>query len=88
MANVTSLYSSSPGVSKTTFFVAVGPISPTKPVNAIQAAIAAAPAKGLSAHFLDMRNGTLDGCGSHPGPFGHWQMAFQAMGQIKSVLGW
>lgn len=42
---------------------------------AITATLHQAAAAGLSASLLDMRNNTLDGCGGHPGPIGHWEMA-------------
>ena len=67
MRNVTRYYSASPGpAAATRFMLAVGPMSPTRPLAAIAAAIAAASAEGIAASLLDMRNVTLDGCGSHP----------------------
>jgi hypothetical protein len=35
--------------------------------------------QGLTASFLDMTNATADGCGAHPGPAGHWEMALQVV---------
>jgi hypothetical protein len=67
MRNITRYYSASPGpAAATRFMLAVGPMSPTRPLAAIAAAIAAANAEGIAASLLDMRNVTLDGCGSHP----------------------
>ena len=86
--NITKWYAASPGPAVTKFLLAVGPMSPTRPVSAVQAAIAQANAAGLSASYLDMTNATLDGCGGHPGPIGQWQMALHAAPQIKSALGW
>jgi len=93
MHNVTRYYAASlppPGGSGQPihFLCTVGPMAPTKPLAAVQAAIDQARAAGLSASLLDMRNGTLDGCGSHPGPIGHWQMAVEAAPQIEAALGW
>ena len=89
LMNITSYYAASAtGASKTHFFCAIGAMSPTRPLHALLATIAQAQAAGLSASLLDMRNGTLDGCGSHPGPEGHWQMALEAAPQIKTVMGW
>ena len=63
-------------------------MSPTRPLAAVKAAIAQANADGLRASFLDMTNATADGCGGHPGPIGHWQMALQAAPQIKAAMAW
>ena len=87
--NITDYYARSSGsAATTTFFCAIGPMSPTRPLNATLAAIAGARADGLDAHLLDMRNATLDGCGSHPGAVGHKAMALQAQPQIASVMNW
>jgi hypothetical protein len=59
-----------------------------KPLPALQSAIAAAAAQGISASLLNMSQATLDGCGSHPGPIGHWEMALAAKAQISEALGW
>ena len=92
IANVTQAYTASPpspsGAAATHFFLVIGPMSPTKPLAALQAAIAQANAAGISASLLDMRNATLDGCGGHPGPVGHWQMALMAKPQIEAAMGW
>ena len=63
-------------------------MSPTRPVAALEAAIAQGTAAGLKVGMLDMRNATLDGCGNHPGPAGHWEMALHAAPQIKAAMGW
>ena len=89
--NVTSYYAASPpppSGAPIHFFAAVGLMSPTRPLAAVNAAIAQASAEGLRASFLDMRNATADGCGGHPGPIGHWQMALQAAPQIKAAMAW
>ena len=89
--NVTRYYAASPPPASGKplhFFCTVGMMSQTKPLAAVQATIAAANAAGLSASFLDMRNGVADGCGGHPGPEGHWLMALQAAPQIKAAMGW
>lgn len=89
MQNITNYYSTSPGAAEQIqFFLAIGPMSPTKPLNATLTAIQEATANGYKATLLDMTNATLDGCGGHPGPIGHWQMALKAAPQIKSVMGW
>lgn len=89
LLNITSYYApSKAGASKTHFFCAIGAMSPTRPLNALLATIAQAQAAGISASLLDMRNVTLDGCGGHPGPEGHWQMALAAAPQIKATMGW
>ena len=92
MVNISALYAASPGpAAKTTFFLAVGPMSPVLPYEPIVAAIDAALALGVHASLLDLRGNAsmpLDGCGGHPGPFGHWTMARLAVAQIKAVMGW
>ena len=89
---VTAQYANSPpspsGRADIVFIPALGPISPIKPVAAINAAIAEANGAGMTAALLDMRNATLDGCGGHPGPYGHMQMAEQAAPQLQAILGW
>ena len=89
--NVTAYYAASPpppSGAPIHFFAAVGLMSPTRPLAAVKAAIAQANADGLRASFLDMTNATADGCGGHPGPIGHWQMALQAAPQIKAAMAW
>lgn len=89
--NITAYYAASPapaGAAPTQFFMVIGPMSPTAPLAPLQAAIAQANGAGLKASLLDMRNATLDGCGGHPGPIGHWQMALMAKPQIEAVMGW
>ena len=88
MHNITASYAAAPPGPAAHFFLAVGPMSPTRPLAAVQAAITQANAEGLTASFLDMTNATLDGCGGHPGPAGQWQMAQHAAPQIKAALGW
>ena len=88
MRNITRYYSASPGPAASRFALVIGPMSPERPLAAISAAIAAAAADGIAASLLDMRNATLDGCGGHPGPAGHWQMALEAAPQIKALMGW
>lgn len=89
MQNISALYAHSPGPAlPTRFFCAVGLMSPTKPLNAVLNAIATANAAGLTATFLDLRNGTTDGCGGHPGPIGHFQLASEAAPQIQAAMGW
>jgi len=91
-ANVTRFYAASPpspsGRADTVFMPVVGAMSPTKPLAALTAAVAAINAAGGTAALLDLRNATLDGCGGHPGPFGHWQMAAEAAPQIAAAMGW
>ena len=90
--NITALYAGSPpspsGRTSTAFMAALAPISPVRPVAAVQAAVAQAQGEGMTAAVLDMRNATLDGCGGHPGPYGHMEMAEQAFPQIKALMGW
>jgi lysophospholipase L1-like esterase len=89
--NITTYYKNSvpPASGKPTqFLLAIGPMSPTKPLNAILDAISQATSQGYAVGLLNMTTGTLDGCGNHPGPFGHWEMALQAKDQIQSVMGW
>ena len=63
MQNITASYANSPGPqAATTFLLAIGPMSPTRPLAALQAAVAQAKAAGLSAAMIDMTNSTLDGC--------------------------
>ena len=88
MKNITRAYAASPGPSHTHFLLGIGPMSPTAPLAALQAAVAAGTAEGLAVSMLDMRNATLDGCGNHPGPAGQWEMALQAAPQIKKAMGW
>jgi len=89
--NVTRYYAASPPPASGKpihFFCTVGLMAPTRPLAAVLSTIAAANAAGLSASLLDMRNGTADGCGGHPGPIGHWEMALQAAPQIEQAMGW
>jgi hypothetical protein len=91
MQNITQHYAASPPPASGRpmhFFCTVGLMAPTRPLAAVQAAIAQATAAGLSASFLNMTNATADGCGGHPGPIGHWQMALQAAPQIRQAMGW
>ncbi len=89
MRNITAFSTDSPGVAATHFFLALGPMSPSKPLAAIQSALAAAAAEGIQASLLNMTSAiVLDGCGGHPGPMGHWQMALEAAPQIRAALGW
>jgi hypothetical protein len=92
--NITKDYADSiNGPARTVFFAAIGPMSPTAPLPAVLDAIARAASMNISASLLDMRGNvtvpvSLDGCGGHPGPFGHWTMATLAAPQIKAVMGW
>jgi len=91
--NITADYAASPGPARTTFFAAVGPMSPTAPRAGALDAVARANAAGMAAFFIDMAgNATvpvaLDGCGGHPGPFGHWTMATLAVPQVRAAMGW
>lgn len=89
LQNVTALYAASAsGPPKSVFFLAVGPLQPTKPLNATLNAVATARAAGIEAHLLDMRDAAIDGCWGHPGALGHKQMAAQALPQIEAVMGW
>ena len=88
VANTTRYYASSPGPPTTRFFLAVGPMSPEKPVAAVQAALAQLAGVGVAASLLNMTAATLDGCGGHPGPMGHFEMAVVAKGQIAEAMGW
>ena len=86
---VISDYARSPGpAAATTAFIALGPMSPTRPLAACAAAVAQLRAAGTPAFLLNMTGGTLDGCGGHPGALGHRQMALQAAPQIQAAMGW
>lgn len=70
------------------FFLGAGPMS-TYYTNATQGAVVRARAeRGLHAVFLDLGGATLDGCGGHPGAYGHWDMFSKAQPQIAAVMGW
>lgn len=92
--NITKDYADSiSGPARTTFFAAIGPMSPTAPLPAVHDAIARAASMNITAALLDMSGNVTvpvarDGCGGHPGPFGHWTMATLAVPQIKAVMGW
>ena len=86
--NTIASYSRSSGATSTTFFLALGPMSPTRPLAAITAAVAQLQAAGVKALPLNMTSGVLDGCGGHPGALGHRQMALQAVPQIRVAMGW
>ena len=86
--SVVAAYAASPGPAATTFFFALGPMSPTKPAAALAAAVEELVASGVRALILNMTNGVLDGCGGHPGAVGHRQMALQAAPQISAAMGW
>lgn len=70
-------------------FVALGPMN-TSPalVAALQAVTSGVAAAGGNATLLDLAGATQDGCGGHPGPVGHAQMAAAARAQVAAVLGW
>jgi hypothetical protein len=86
---VISGYAQSPGpAASTTAFIALGPMSPTRPLAACAAAVAQLKAAGVAAFLLNMTSGVTDGCGGHPGALGHRQMALQAAPQIQAAMGW
>lgn len=70
-------------------FLAQGPMNNVDPLTTcLQNVATAVNAAGGSVHYLDLRFATQDGCGNHPGPLGHAQMAAKAQPQIAAVLGW
>ena len=56
--------------------------------SALLAAASAINNTGGSAHYLDLRVGTTEGCGGHPGTVGHAAMFAAAQPVIQSVMGW
>lgn len=86
--NATRYYAASPGPPTTHFFLTLGPMAPTKPAAAVQAALAQLTGAGVAASLLNMTAATLDGCGGHPGPIGHFEMAVAAKAQIAAAMGW
>lgn len=71
-------------------FVGQGPMNNGSPLyNSLQKAIQGINQAGGNAVYVDMRvpDGT-DGCGGHPGLYGHSQMALMARPIIASTMGW
>ena len=97
MTNVTTRYYGTPAApaSNVTFFAVLGPMSPTLPSNAMEAAVAQGKAAGLRVVFVnastacgDDLSGCHDGCAGHPGVAGHRNIARLAAPVIEAALGW
>lgn len=92
MSNLTTIYygaaNGGPGLNLPIFLAQGTMNNGDELYGCLASAIAYHNSHGGNAHYLDMRNLTQDGCGGHPGPIGHRQMADAAIPQIAAVLGW
>jgi hypothetical protein len=96
MSNVTKVYYGTPSSpANITFFAILGPMSPTKPVNATLKAVAEGSAAGYRVVLVNATTacgesltGCTDGCATHPGVVSHRNIASIVAGAIESVLGW
>lgn len=96
MKNVTRSYYGSPAAPlNTTFFAILGPMSPTLPSNAMQAAVAQGTALGYRVIFVNASeacgselSGCTDGCAGHPGVASHRNIARTVAVAVEAALGW
>lgn len=96
MNNVTRSYYGTPAAPlNTTFFAILGPMSPTLPSNAMQAAVTQGTALGYNVVFVNATTacganltGCTDGCASHPGVGSHRNIARAVAAAVEKELGW
>jgi hypothetical protein len=96
MTNVTRVYYGTPAAPlNTTFFAVLGPMSPTLPANAMQAAVTQGTALGYRVVFVNATTacgpdltGCTDGCASHPGVASHRNIARIVAAAVEGELGW
>ena len=96
MRNVSQLYYGTPGAPlNTTFFAILGPMSPTLPAAAMQAAVAQGAARGFNVVLVNATAacgpslaGCSDGCAGHPGVASHRNIARAVAGAVEAALGW
>ena len=96
MHNVTrQYYGTAAAPLNTTFFAVLGPMSPTLPSAAMQAAVAQGAAQGYSVVFVNASSacgedlqGCKDGCAGHPGVAGHRNIARMVAPAVEAALGW
>ena len=96
MHNVTRVYYGAPGAPlNTTFFAILGPMSPTLPAAAMQAAVAQGAARGFNVVLVNATAacgpslaGCSDGCAGHPGVASHRNIARAVAGAVEAALGW
>ena len=95
-ANVTQNYY--PLDNNVTFFLLLGPMSPTLPRNATQAAVERGTAAGFRVVLIDateachllpgQTGGCTDGCATHPGVASHRNIARTVAPIVAQTLGW
>jgi hypothetical protein len=91
--NISATYDAEPV--RPIFFLACGGMD-TKYCNATAAAVHSMNTKGLLVYFLDIsasgagawKNGSTEGCDSHPSVTSHALMAAQAEPTVRTVMGW
>ena len=96
MRNVTQVYYGTPEKpANITFFATLGPMSPTLPSAAVQAAVTQGKAAGYKIELINATTacgpelkGCVDGCATHPGVIGHRAMMDAAVPVIRAALGW
>ena len=96
MRNVTTSYYGTPAAPlNTTFFAILGPMSPTLPSSALQAAVAQGTAAGFRVVLVNASaacgadlGGCKDGCASHPGVASHRNIARTIAAAVEVALGW
>ena len=96
MNNVTRSYYGTPAAPlNTTFFAILGPMSPTLPSDAMQAAVTQGIARGYNVVFVNATTacgpnltGCTDGCAQHPGVASHRNIARIVATAVEAALGW
>jgi len=96
MKNVTQRYYGTPAAPlNTTFFAILGPMSPSLPSRALQAAVSQGTALGFRVVFVnattacgDDLGGCTDGCAGHPGVASHRNIARMVAPLVEKFLGW
>jgi hypothetical protein len=94
MANATRVWYGTPAApAKIAFFLVLGPMSPTRPAAAIQAAVSQGTTAGYKVVLVNASaacgaelRGCTDGCAGHPGVAGHWSIAMTALPLVRAAL--
>ena len=92
MGNVTSRYYPAANI---TFLLVLGPMAPTAPSAALQAAVAQGTAAGFRVALVNASaacgaglQGCFDGCASHPGVGSHRAIAKAVAPALQAAMGW
>ena len=92
MGNVTSRYYPAANI---TFLLVLGPMAPTAPSAALQAAVAQGTAAGFRVQLVNASaacgadlQGCYDGCASHPGVGSHRAIAKAVAPVLQAAMGW